>query len=411
MKKNINIEIALTHILTRKRQTLIAALGVTFGIGMYIFSNSLMKGFGIYSRQEMFKVMAHIKIFKEDEISEPLLEYTDNQKMAIITNPKITTNGKSLIDPYSLLEKVRNESYVVKASPQVNIDVFYNNGKSQLKGNGAGVNILEADAMFNIQSTMVAGDLSGIKANLDAILIGSGVAAKMNVGIDDNITITSSQGGIKVMKVVGIFETGTKATDESKSYMHINAAQQLVKEGPTYVTDINANIPNPDDALAYSKTMQGLTTYKVEDWQTSNAATLSGDKIRGIMSTSVSMAIMLVAAFGIYNILNMTIKEKMNDIAILKATGFASKDIVHIFVFEAVIMGIIGTMMGLAVGLITIKILQNVYVGGPSGYFPIYIVPSVFGFAAFVGMAITVGAGYMPALKASKVDPVDIFRK
>jgi lipoprotein-releasing system permease protein len=107
----------------------------------------------------------------------------------------------------------------------------------------------------------------------------------------------------------------------------------------------------------------------------------------------------------------MTIIQKMNDIAILKATGFAGKDIIRIFVMEAVIMGIIGTSLGLCFGAGLIKVLQHVWVGGPSGYFPIYYKLSVFVSAAIMGMVITVGAGFFPALKASRVDPVDIFRK
>jgi lipoprotein-releasing system permease protein len=411
MKLPVNLDIALTHILTRKKQTLIAALGVTLGIGMYIFSNSMTQGFGIYSRREMFKVMPHIKIFAEDEISKPLQKPRQSNQMILISNPQITTSSKSLINPYDLLEKIKKEPYVTNATPQVNIDVFYNNGKSQIKGNGVGLNITEADAMFNIQSTMVAGDLNSIKFNLNAILIGSGIAQKMNLGLDDNITLTSAQGVVKVMKVSGIFSTGAKSTDESKAYMHLNAAQQLAKRGRTFITDLSANIIDPDKAKEYADQMQVLTEYKVEDWKTSNAASLAGDKIRDTMSTSVSLAILLVGAFGIYNILNMTIIQKMNDIAILKATGFSGKDIISIFVMEAAIMGVIGAVLGMVLGFTVIRILQNVYMGGSIGYFPIYIVGSVFFLSFIFGMLITIGAGFFPALKASKIDPVDIFRK
>lgn len=411
MKLPVNVEIALTHIMTRKKQTLIAALGVTIGIALYIFSNSLMRGFSVYSRNEMFKIMPHIKIFKEDEISKPLLANASEKDIVLIRNPSITTTSKSVIDPYRLIKEVDKQNFVKNVAPQVSIDFFYNNGKSQLKGIGSGVNISEANAMFNIQSTMLAGDLQALANNLSGIVIGKGVAEKLNLGLDDNVTISSSRGVVKVMKIIGIFSTGNKATDESKAYMHINTAQKLSKESADYVTDIYVNVVNPDSSLFYATRLQTMTNYKVEDWQTSNADSLAGDKIRIVMNTTVALAIMMVAAFGIYNILNMTIMQKMNDIAILKATGFSGKDIVRIFVLEALIMGVIGTFLGLSIGAILIEILSRIYIGPPIGYFPIYYNLSVFGVGALFGMLASLGAGYLPARKAAKIDPVEIFRK
>ncbi|MFN7116014.1 MAG: ABC transporter permease [Saprospiraceae bacterium] len=411
MKTKVNIEIALTHISKRKRQTLIASLGVTIGLALYIFSNSLMDGFAAYSRAEMFKTIPHIKVFKADEISKPLMNAADSSQVVVVSNPSITTLSKNIIDPYRLLNDIKKQPYIINAAPQVNVDLFYNVGEVQLKGVANGVHIMEADAMFDIQSTLLAGDLQSLSSNLNAIIIGKGIAEKMNVRLDDNITITSALGIIKVMKVVGIFTTGNKATDESKSYIHISAAQQLVKRGPTYITDIYASVNNPDSSLAYAAQLQQITDYKVEDWQTSNADTLATDRIRKIMNSSVAMAIMMVAAFGIYNILNMTITQKMNDIAILKATGFAGKDIVQVFVFEALVMGVLGTVLGLGAGAGLTYILSNVYIGDPIGYFPIYYDARVFITSAAFGLLFSLGAGYLPARKAAKIDPVEIFRK
>ena len=77
----------------------------------------------------------------------------------------------------------------------------------------------------------------------------------------------------------------------------------------------------------------------MEDWKEANETFVAASKTRSVMMRSISAAILPVAAFGIYNILNMTIMQKLNDIAILKATGFSGKDVIKIFVMEAVIMG------------------------------------------------------------------------
>ncbi len=411
MKAPVNVEIALTHIFTRKKQMLIAALGVTIGIALYIFSNSLMKGFTKYSRNEMFKTMPHIKVFKEDEISKPLLASANSQSLTVIRNPRMTTLSKSLVNPYALIKTIQQEKYVRNVTAQVNIDFFYSNGKTQLKGMGSGVNILEADAMFSIQSTLLAGSLQDLAHNQNAIVIGKGIAEKMNVGIDDNITVTSSRGVVKNMKIVGIFSTGNKSTDEQKAYLHTTAAQQLAKESANYATDIYVSVHNPDSSLVYAAKLQQIMPYKVEDWQTTNADILATDKIRMIMNNVVALAMMMVAAFGIYNILNMTISQKLNDIAILKAVGFSGKDIIKIFVTEALIMGVVGTLIGLGIGAILIEILSRVYIGKPIGYFPIYYNLNTFLVGGSFGLLVSLGAGYLPARKAASVDPVEIFRK
>jgi lipoprotein-releasing system permease protein len=166
MARNVNLDIALTHLLTRKRQTIVAALGVTIGIGMYIFMNSLMAGFSRYARNEIFKMNPHLKIFREDEVSVPLDGHSpDGNTMRVLLNPAITTTSKSLLDPQRLLEQVRKISFITNAMPQVNVDIFYNKGNSQRKGIVNGINIAEADAMFNIGSTILSGSLEALRKN------------------------------------------------------------------------------------------------------------------------------------------------------------------------------------------------------------------------------------------------------
>jgi len=306
---------------------------------------------------------------------------------------------------------MKQQGFIKNAIAQVNVTVFYNNGKSQLSGSANGVNILEADSMFNINSYMIAGNLYDLQGSLNSIVIGKGIAEKLNVGLDDNISVSSSYGVDKLLKIKGIFSTGNIMTDQSKSYINISTAQQFVKEGNSYVTTLYANTDNYDKAIEYASELQKLTDYKVEPWQVTNADVLSGEKVRNTLMGSISFTILIVAAFGIYNILNMTIMQKLNDIAILKATGFSGKDVVQIFVTESVIMGFIGSVAGLILGSILIFILSHIYMGPPTGYFPVYFKLSLFLQSFFLGLLVTFIAGYIPARKAAKTDPIEIFRK
>ncbi len=408
---NINLDIALTHVITRKRQTMVAALGVLIGVGIYLFMNSLSSGFSKFSRDEIFKNSAQIKIYKDDEISTSFIPTSGEDEISVITNPQILDDNKTLINPSKILSTVINEPYITKAIMQVDFSAFYNKGTAQVKGTGIGVNMVDYSSMFSTEKYMQAGSVHDLEDNLNGIIIGAGIARKLSLGLGDNLVVSSSYGITKTLNIVGIFKTGGSMSDNSKSYVNIATAQQFLKQGPSYVSTIYANTPDPDKSVEYAQKLQAITQYKVDDWTISNADLLAGDKTRNAMMGAISLSILLVASFGIYNILSATIAQKINDIAILKAIGFTGPDVIKIFVTEALIMGVIGTVAGLLLGSVLIAIMQNVYMGGPVGYFPITFEPELFITSFFLGIFITLCAGYFPARKAAHVDPVDIFRK
>jgi lipoprotein-releasing system permease protein len=408
--KNTNIDIALTHIFTRRRQTMVAALGVLIGVGIYLFMNSLSSGFSKFSRDEIFKNSAQIKIYKEDEISTPLRNDRDST-LSIIINPQIIADSKTIMNPEALLNNIKNEPYITNTIMQVDFNAFYNKGTAQVKGTSNGIDMLSYNAMFNTSKYIVAGNINNLPNNINGIIIGSGIAKKLSLGLNDNLVVSSSFGIVKTMKIVGIFKTGNSITDNGKSYVNIASAQQFLKQNSSYVSTIYANTPDQDKAKHFAGKLQELTGYRVEDWTTTNADILAADKTRNALMGAISLSILLVASFGIYNILSATIMQKINDIAILKAIGFTGVDVIKIFVTEAVIMGIIGTVAGLFFGAILIWIMQHVYMGGPVGYFPIQFESYLFTQSLILGIFITLCAGFFPARKAANVDPVSIFRK
>lgn len=411
MKKGVNTEIALTHILSRKKQTLVASLGVTVGITAFVFLNSLILGFNKFFDSSIFKAMPHMRIYKDDEISKPLQKNGVANLQTVVVNPKILNESKKLINPQQLVENIKNQPDVTAAAQWVTVNLFYTSGKSQLSGIASGANIVDANSMFDIQSNMLTGNVRNLQNVPNGIIIGVGIADKLNLRMDDNVTLISSLGVNKIMKVVGIFKTSNSVTDKTRSYINLPVAQQLMREGTSYVTDIYVNVKNPAKVEMYKPMLEKVSGYKVEDWKEANETFVAASKTRSVMMRSISAAILLVAAFGIYNILNMTIMQKLNDIAILKATGFSGKDVVKIFVLEALIMGSFGTLAGLGLASFLINLLSKVYIGGDIGYFPITFEPSILLLGAGVGVFVTVGAGFFPARSAAKVDPVEIFRK
>ena len=335
--------------------------------------NSMMMGFDRKSTESIFKTVSHIRLYKDDETSIPLPIAEKEDKLRVIINPKIVPENDVLVNPEAIMKLLQTQENVTIVTPQTNVNVFYNNGKSQISGLSSGINIEEADRMFNIKSTIVEGDANDLKNVQNGILLGVGVAKKMNVKTGDNISITSSKNVVKIMKVVGLFQTNNSITDKTKSYINTSVAQQLLIQSSTYITDINVNIKDFDNPKIYADKFSRMTGYKAEDWKAANETLMAATKMRKIIITVISTSILLVAGFGIYNILNMTISQKLNDIAILKAMGFKGNDVIRIFVQQALIIGMIGSAMGLTLATILVNLLQHVYVGGDIGLSLIHI--------------------------------------
>jgi lipoprotein-releasing system permease protein len=406
---NINTEIAKTYIISNKKLTAVALAGVVLGMSIYIFMNSMLVGFDKSSNASIFKTTSHIRVYKDDEISKVLVK--NSNENYLIINPKIVPINNTIINPKLISETILKQPEVTVVTPQVNVNVFYNNGKSQISGLAIGVKPEEANMMYNIKSFMAEGNFDLLKSNPNGIIIGSGIAEKMNATVGDNINLTSSKSVNKTYKVIGIFKTNNSKVDKSNSYINLASSQQLLKEGASYITDINVNITNSENAKAVAEKISNITGYKAEGWKEANESAMAANKMRKMIITFVSLTILLVAGFGIYNILNMTVSQKINDIAILKAMGFKGKDVIRIFVTQAVTIGIIGVIGGMIMATFLVTVLKKVYVGGDIGYFPIDYEPSKYLQGVVIGLVITFFAGYIPAKKAAQVDPVTIFRK
>ena len=406
---NLSSSIAKTYIFSNKKLTAVAVLGVLLGMSVYIFMNSLLVGFDKSSNASIFRNTSHIRVYKDDEMSKSLNQ--DSFSLSLIINPKVVPTNNTILNPNMILATILKQKDVVAATPQVNTNVFYNKGRLQISGFAIGIKPDEANTMYNIKSFMVEGDFNVLKSNPNAIVIGSGISQKMNLSIGDYLNLTSSKGINRSFKVIGIFKTNNSVTDKTKSYINLAASQQLLKEGNSYITDINVNVRDPEYANKVAQELTKITGYKAEGWKEANETLMATNKMRKMIITFVSLTILLVAGFGIYNILNMTVSQKINDIASLKAIGFKGKDVIYVFVKQAIFIGIVGVIGGVMMATILITILKRVYLGGDIGYFPIDYEPLKFMQGIIIGLVITFFAGYIPAKKAANVDPVAIFRK
>ena len=413
MKLNVNTEIALTYLSTRKKQTLVASLGVMFGISMFIFMQSLMKGTNDYFEKMSFTNTPHIRIYSENKVADKhmLTSFLTDSSVKVLTNPKQLKQTLGLTNPYGLIQQILKNREIDAVTPQVTANVIYTSGSVQLPGSVAGVNITEEDRMFDVQGNMVTGDFRALNKINNSILVGKGIADKLSLHVGDNITVRSGTGSPMVLRVVGIFATTVKQIDETKSYVNITQAQNLLGKDRSYVTDIKINLKDYNNAPQVARDLETITGYNAEDWVQANEQLKAAFKIRAIILNSVIGVLLLVAGFGIYNILNMTIYEKIKEIAILKAQGFSGPAVTSIFLQQAVYIGLMGGFAGIIIGFLITLGVSRIYIGaGTLTYLPMsFYIPHYIEAICF-GVLTTIAAGFFPARKASKVDPVTIIR-
>jgi lipoprotein-releasing system permease protein len=167
-------------------------------------------------------------------------------------------------------------------------------------------------------------------------------------------------------------------------------------------------------APAMAKEYEALFETDAEDIQTANSQFETGSSVRTIISYAVGITLLIVAGFGIYNILNMMIFEKMDSIAILKATGFSGKDVQTIFLMIALSIGLFGGLLGLVFGFGLSSAIDQIPFNTPSlptvKTYPINYDLIFYTIGIIFSLITTFLAGWFPSRKASKVDPLVIIR-
>jgi lipoprotein-releasing system permease protein len=216
------------------------------------------------------------------------------------------------------------------------------------------------------------------------------------------------------LKVIGLFQSGLKDLDKVQSFASTATVQKILGKPSSYVTDIQIKLKDMNLAPALAKKYAKLFNIDAEDIQTANAQFETGSSVRTLISYAVGITLLVVAGFGIYNILNMMIYEKMDSIAILKATGFSGRDVKNIFLLIALSIGIFGGILGLICGLGLSFIIDQIPFNTASlptiKTYPINYQPIFYIIGMLFSLLTTYFAGFFPARKASTIDPVIIIR-
>ena len=409
--------ISIRYFVTHRRQSLVCIAGVTISVMMFITMTSLMNGLTDKFIEETVESSGHITIKDEPrETQTAILEsaYPDGKGALLeLEGTKPREQTEKIRNARTLMKVLDAMPDIVAVAPMVNGNAIATYGTKTLNLNIFGIEPERQVRVTTIGENVIAGSFSRLRTTADGIILGRGVADVLGANVDDSVSLAGTEGGRTTARVVGIFQTGVTPIDYSRAYMLINSAQTLLDK-KNIVNEITIRTVDYTKAEPLAKQIEGIAGYRTESWQEASANFLKIFKIQKIITYIITAALLVVAAFGVLNILIMAVLERVNDIAILKSFGLSREDITVIYLFQGLVIGLIGSSIGLVLGKLAVEGLRRVPIPmeglvKTEGLLMSEHVSQYY--TAFISsMIVVLIAAVYPARRAAKYDPVEVIR-
>jgi lipoprotein-releasing system permease protein len=345
-------------------------------------------------------------------------------------------SGDQLRDYEKLLDQVVKQNGVVAASPTIYGQVMLTSGPRVAGVVVRGVDPDRVNKVVNLQHYMKEGNVAALKEQhplqindrtvlLPGIILGERLASQLGVFVGSPIQVVSPLGSptaigvipkVRRFIVTGILKTGMSEVDSTLVFMGLADAQKFFDMGDA-VTNIEIRVKDVDRSKEIAEQIQRRLgfPYFTEDWTRLWPNLFSALQLEKTVYFLVLLLMVLIGAFNIISTLVMVVMEKKKDIAILRSMGATRESIRNIFLFKGSVIGIVGTSLGVLLGLALCLFLDEYGFKLPEGAFLISTVPvriylSNFVLVAVVSLIVCLLASLYPARQAAKLDPVEIIR-
>ncbi|MEO5330669.1 MAG: lipoprotein-releasing ABC transporter permease subunit [Magnetococcus sp. YQC-5] len=337
------------------------------------------------------------------------------------------------MDPYQhVMEKAATVQGVTAVAPYIANQAMISN-----LGRSSGVVLRGIDPVLEAKVSSLARNIKqGTLQDMPAygIIIGKRLAQHLEVALHDTVTLTVAVGTLtagspmphmKRFKVVGIFDSGMFEYDNALAYISLVDAQRLLRMDDT-VTGVELKTVTPEIAFTVSKELRQIlgSAFWVQDWMEMNRNFFRALQMQKAVMFVILLLVVLVAAFNIISSLIMVVMEKGREIAILKTMGARSSGIMALFIINGGVVGLFGTLSGLALGLLlslnlekTLRAVEKIFgiqlISGEVyyiDYVPAKVLISDVIWVTGLSLAISLLATLYPSWRAARVDPVEALR-
>jgi lipoprotein-releasing system permease protein len=404
--------LALRHIFSRKSQTLLTFLAIVLGSGGYVVFSGIQLGFQEYMVQRLIERSGHINISTRDDFITPesLKDiFFKGENVHWINTPSGRRSYDSLTSPAEWYKKLKISHDVIGYAPQISKEAIASRGGFTQTVNFIGIDPELQMSVTNIKEDVTYGDLNSLNNGTSLIFTGERLLEILGARVNDTINLSTSEGIVTPMKIIGTFNSGNRRSDERNIYASMNTVQKSTSS-PGEVTSIIVKIKNFSRAAEIATEWSTSSRDRVESWDQLNRDHLSMMSTQDVVRLVTTSAFIVIVAFGIYNILNMVVNHKKRDIAILRSIGFDEKDTSFLFLVQGILIGLAGGLSGLLIGFMACLYIETIQI--PMGRqhmmiswdIMIYIKAFVLVFGA------SIIASFFPARAAGRMSPIEIIR-
>ncbi|MBU3227290.1 ABC transporter permease [Clostridium algidicarnis] len=377
--------IAIRFLKSSKVQTILILLGIAVGVSVQIFIGSLIQG---------------LQIGLVDKTIGNSSQITVSSK----TEDKLIDNWEEKVD------KIKEVSGVENVSVSADFNAFFNNGSDDYGLLIRGFNIEDSDKIYNIKDRIYEGTYP---KGENEIILGKEFQKESEVKLGENVYIVTAKGNKREVKIVGFYDFKVASINKNWAITTLKTSQDLFSFG-NKTSFIEMQVKDPFIADELSDTIKSSLNsedIKVENWKEQNEQLLSGLKGQNISSIMIQVFVLISVLLGIASILAITVVQKSKQIGILKAMGIQDKTASQIFLFEGIILGIFGALLGIALGLGLLFMFTKFAVNSDgTPVVDIYINYKFIGFSGIVAILSATIASAIPAINSSKLSPIEVIK-
>lgn len=401
---NFEWKIALRFLKEGKGQTMFILLGISIGIAVMVFLSTLISGLQDSLIEQTIGSSAHIWITGQSEFDQQLTALSSSNFVAGNSDTSVlkVTDWQRIVETLSVREDLEGITPVVEGN------AFYTS-KGDIKPVVIkGFERVGAEDIYGFGDKMVEGSASYEGNN---ILIGTEFASENELAAGDVIQIAIDANNIQTFTISGIFDLGSSGINSTWVVMSLGRAQKIFSLGND-VSKIEMQVGEIFDAKEIGTMIDTrLGSVNVENWIDANESLLTALRSQSSSSNMIQAFVLLSITLGIASVLAVSVMQKSKQLGILKAMGTKSGQASRIFLLQGAILGVVGSGVGLALGIGLIEMfLWGTSLGGGEPTFPLALKMRDVLIIALIASVSSTIAAFVPAQKSSKLSPVEVIR-